>query len=253
MTTHRRKHDRHTPRGWFSLFIRMGGWLAIIAAGVLFVLTLISATQLFLADQLDRQGRFARAVVLEKTIRQSRDADGDTQTSYFVTFKFKATGGGREVERQVGAAYFDEVETEDEVQIRYLRSDPEVIEHEMGSYRRTGNAFRWVALLFGVAGLFALWRFGGEANRAILTRRDGEKRLAQVTAILEANVEVNGRRQARLQWREEDGQTGESLMRDVWKLSRLYKAGDTVVVFRLGDECVWEGDVGPPKREMPGA
>lgn len=248
--TYRRKHDRHAPRSWLSLFIRLGGWASIALGVVLMVLTLFSVTQLSLADQLDRSGKFTRAVIVDKTTKVTTDSDGDTVTSYYVTFQYKATGGGQKVERGVDVSFYRTSEEDDEVVIRYARDNPRVFEYDIGSYRRAGNVLRWVALLFGLGGIFTLWRFGKETNRAILARRDGEKRLAKVIGIAETSVEVNGRRQARLAWREDDGQTGESLMRDIGALSRLYKAGDPIVVFRLGDDCFWEGDVGPPRREV---
>ena len=111
-------------------------------------------------------------------------------------------------------------------------------------------ALRWVGLLFGIGGLITLWLFGKKANRAVLARRDGEKRFAEVVGIEDTNVKVNDNRQARLLWREEDGQEGKSFMRNRSELSRLYAAGDEIVVFRLGEDAFWEGDVGPPAREI---
>ena len=245
-----RKHDRTRPRSWFSLFIRMGGWSCFIFGLFLFIFSMISAGQLMIADQLDREGRFTTAVVMDKLISVTTDSDGDEETEYLVTFRYKAQGGGREIQRDTDSDFFHQVSLDDEVPVRYLDDDPTVIEYNIGEYRRGGVAVRWISLIIGIAGLYALWRFGSEANAMILARRDGEKRLAQVTGILETGVEVNDRHQARLTWRESDGRTGKSLMHDRAKLSRLYHAGDEVVVFRLGDQAFWEGDVGPPKREM---
>ena len=72
-----------------------------------------------------------------------------------------------------------------------------------------------------------------------------------MTGVRETRLKINGRRQARLEWREDDGQIGRSLMRDATELRR-YQTGDPVVVFRLGRHCYWEGDVGPPRREVEG-
>ncbi len=246
---YRRRHDRHTPRGWFNLFIRLGGWASLIFGVALVVLTLISATQLYLADRLDRDGRFAQAAVVDKRIAVSTDSDGDTDTDYFVTFRFKTSAGGHQVEDEVSGAFYDRVGIDDEHVIRYLASDPDIIESDIGSYRRGGNVLRLLGLVMGIGGLATLWLFGRQTNRAILARRDGERRLAEVVAIAETNVRVNKRRQGRLVWREPDGRVGESLMRDYGELGRLYKGGDEIVVFRLGDEAWWEGDVGPPARE----
>lgn len=247
-----RKHDRAYPRGWLSLFLRLGGWSALVFGAVLLVLTFISAVNLAIADRMDTEGRFASAGVVAKRITQSTDSDGDTTYSYYVTFRFKTPEGGHEVERNVGRAYYYDAEIGDERIIRYLQSEPDRIEHDIGAYRRGGVILRWVALFFGLAGLFMLWRYGSEANRAILARRDGEKRVAVITAIRNTNFKVNNRRQGRLEWREEDGRTGRSLMRNAEELHRLYDAGDKITVFRRGRHAVWEGDVGPPRREVEG-
>ncbi len=246
-----RKHDRHAPRPWFNLFLRMGGWASLIFGVVLVVVTLIATTQLFVADRLDRDGRFTQAVVMDKRFSVSVDSDGDESITYYATFRFKTSeAGGQEHERSVGGGFYYENEIGDDVTVRYVRGDPDTFEHEIGQYRRAGNVLRWVGLLFGIAGLYTLWRFGNQTNDAIRARRFGEKRMAEVTGIVDTNVKVNDHRQARLTWREEDGQVGQSLMRDRGELSNLYRAGDKVVVFRLDEKAFWEGDVGPPAREM---
>lgn len=251
MARYRRRHDRHHPRGWWSLFLRLGGWASLVLAAALLVLTAFSATTLFLADRLDREGALAWAVVTDKRVQVRTDSDGDTAHDHYATFTFKARGaGGRTVEAPVGRAFFDAVEPGDERPIRYLLRDPDRIEVNIGGYRRTGLVLRWIGLGFGLAGLAALWAFGSQANRAVKVRRDGEKRHAEVAGVRGLSVSVNGRRQGRLMWREADGQLGESLMRSEHWLRERYAPGDRIVVFRLGRHAFWEGDVGPPQREM---
>ena len=247
-----RKHDRNRPRSWWSLFIRLGGWGSLILGVFLVIFTLLSWGQLVIADRLDADGRHTLAAVIDKRMVEVTDSDGDTDRSYYVTFRFKTALGGRDVERDADSSYFNEVTVGDKVPVRYLLDDPDVVEYDVGQYRRGGVFVRWLGLFIGLGGLYTLWRFGSQTNAAILARRDGEKRFADVIGITELNVEINGRRQGRLMWREPDGQTGESLMHSVTKLSNLYKSGDKIVVFRLGDDAFWEGDVGPPKREVDG-
>jgi hypothetical protein len=251
MTPHTRRHDRDRPRSWLSLFIRLGGWAAIVLGCVLVLLTLISATQLMIADRLDREGTFAQAVILSSRVEVTTDSDGDQSRSYYATFRFKdARLGGQALERSVSQSFYHRAAEGDELTIRYLRSDPSTFEYEIGQYRQQGNVLRWVGLGIGLAGLFVLWRVGRQANAALIARKRGEKRFARVVGITETSFSVNNRRQARLSWREEDGQEGESLMHDLAKLSEMYRAGDPIVVFRLGDRAYWEGDVGPPWREV---
>jgi len=247
---HRRKHDRHRPRGWFSLYLRLGGWVALIFGGALFVLTLFSAGFDFAADQVDRAGNFTTGAVVSKRVELVAQDVGEGIPQYFVTFAYKTSDGGQVAEAWVSEGYYHGADPGDEAKIRYLVAEPGTIEWDLSSYRDTAGVLRWVGLGLGVLGLAALWFFGQRANRAILARRDGDKRFGEVVGIQELNVQVNNRRQGRLMWREEDGQMGESLMRDLNELGRLYKAGDRIVVFRLGNEAYWEGDVGPPKREV---
>jgi hypothetical protein len=248
---HRRKHDRHYPRGWFNLFLRLGGWVCLVAGVALLALTGISASRLYMADRLDAGGGYSAAVVTDKRYEQSTDSDGDTSTTYYVTFTYKGgSAGGQTVETTVGSGFYDDVMPQDRRVIRYLRDDPRVIEYEPGRYRRIGNTLRYIGLAVGLLGLAALWMLGQQTNRAIKARRDGDRRIAVVIDIRDTNVEVNDRPQARLVWREDDGKTGQSLMRGEAELRRLYAPGDKIVVFRLGRHAFWEGDVGPPRREV---
>lgn len=247
MTRYRRRHDRHTPRTWWSLFLRLGGWTALLTGAALVAVTWFSAGALYLADTLDREGAPAYATVSTKRA----DADSSAGATHYVSFTFKVRGEpGRTVETEVDRAYFEAVEPGDERLIRYLLADPDRVEVDTSRYRRTGNALRWIGLAVGLAGLGALYGFGHAANRAIKVRRHGEKRYAEVTGIRESRLRIGGGRQGRLTWREPDGQVGESLVRSAAWLRETYRPGDQIVVFRLGSHAFWEGDVGPPKGEV---
>ncbi len=254
MARYRRRHDRHQPRTWFSLFVTFGGWAALGIGALVVVITLFSAGALGLAARFDRDGALAYAVVSDKRMTQTTDSKGNVTRDYFVVFAFKVRGGtGQRVETEVPAAYFHGVDEGEERPIRYLRSDPTTVESDIGYYRRTGLWLRWLGLVLGLAGLAALWRFGARANRAVKVRRDGEKRYARVTGIREVKLLVKGAPQGRLVWREEDGQVGESLLHNAEWLRGRYAPGEPVVVFRHGRHAFWEGDVGPPKREVAGS
>ncbi len=240
MTDYVRRHPRHLPRSWWSLFLRFGGWTALVCGALLVVTTLFSAGALHLADRLDRAGALANAVVTGK-----RTA-GET---HLVTFTFKASGGpGRTVETEVSRAYYNGVREGAERPVRYLVEDPDWIEEDLSRHRRIGVLLRWSGLVLGLTGLAMLWRFGQAANLAVRVRRDGERHLAKVTALRPAGSRV-GPPQGLLEWREPGGQTGASLPRDMDWLRARYAPGDTIAVFRLGRHAFWEGDVGPPRRE----
>jgi len=235
---YRRRHDRDHPRGWLSLFARFGGGLAMLAGAALVVLTLFSASALMLADRIDRDGRHAWGAVVAKRVEGDR---------YLVSFAYKTSAGGQVAEAEVDAAVYDAAQVDDPHVLRYMRADPGQIALGGEDYRARGVLLRNIGLALGVMGLAMLWFGGTRANRAIKARRDGEKRFAVITAIRE----VPGRQdKGHLIWREEDGLTGQSLPRAMDALLEAYDAGDRIVVFRLGGYAVWEGDVGPPWREM---
>jgi len=247
--SYRRKHDRTHPRGWFSLFLRLGGWVCLVAAAGLLLLTLFSEISLRLADRLDAEAGYAWATITGKTAL----GDADDPDSYLVSFTYKRRGqGGLTAQAEVSEAFFSGARVGDERAIRYVLDDPGQIELEPGQHRRAGRILRYAALGLGLIGLIALWRLGQQTNRAILARRQGDKRLAKVTAIRDAGVEVNDAPMGRLVWLEPDGMTGESLMRGLDELRGTYRIGDEIVVFRRGRDAVWEGDVGPPWREVGG-
>ena len=242
---YRRKHDRHVPRGWFGLFLRLGGWVCLLAGAGLLILTFVSAISLRVADRLDAEAGYAVATITGKSLI----GDADAPEAWRVTFTYKTEAGGRTAEAEVSTGFYQSARIGAEVPVRYLRADPGAVVLEPAQNHAAGILLRYSALGLGLVGLVTLWLFGAQANAAILARRDGEKRMARVVAIKPTGVKVNERAQGRLTWREEDGQTGESLMRAAADLKRLYKPGDTVVVFRRRGKAYWEGDVGPPARE----
>ncbi len=246
---YRRRHDRTHPRGWFNLFLRLGGWVCLLAGAGLLVLTFVSAIALRVADRIDAKAGYAVATITGKSVL----GDRENPEARMVTFTYKTPlRGGQTAETKVDADFFARVTVGSEYPIRYLKDDPSRVEMEPVQSRRAGAVLRWIAFALGLLGLYALWRFGSQTNAAILARRDGEKRLAKVVAVNPTGVEINGRPQGRILWREDDGQAGESLMRDLGRLKQHYDPGDSIVVFRRGKDAVWEGDVGPPRREVVG-
>ncbi|MDF0597034.1 DUF3592 domain-containing protein [Psychromarinibacter halotolerans] len=245
MTTYRRRHHRTEPRSWFSLFLRFGGWAAIVLAVALLVTTLFSAGALFLADRIDRDGALAYATVTDKR------AEGETR---FVTFTFKARGGGGRTETvTVDPSYYDSLAEGDERPVRYDPETPGAVETDLGFYARIGARLRWGALVLGLLGLAALWAVGQRANRAIKVRRDGDRRMADVMGVRDLRLRIGGAQQGRLTWREPDGRTGESFPHDADWLRKTYGPGDQIVVFRLGRHACWEGDVGPSRQDTESA
>ncbi|MEM9474809.1 MAG: DUF3592 domain-containing protein [Pseudomonadota bacterium] len=248
-----RKHDRETPRSWFSLFIRLGGWVSLIAAAVMILVGGLALGYARSAMLFDRDGVVTQAEILHRRVEVSRDSDGDEQRSYYVRFLFDTpTGQTVNRDRSVPRGVYDETIVGEPRDIRYLPYAPERFEHTIGANAANGRTARLIGWIVGAVGLGTLWYVGMKTNRAILARRDGEAVVAEITQMQRLKIEVNDRPQARLHWRLPDGAEGKSLMRDASKLT-AYSPGDTITVFRRGHEMWWEGDVGPRAEDAWGA
>lgn len=240
-----RKHDRDKPRGWFGLFFRLGGWVALIAALVMMVVAGLMVGYARSAMLFERDGVTTQAEVVHKQLKIRYDSDGDEQRTYLVRFFFDTpTMETVSAERSVSRSVYDDVTVGEPRDIRYLPYDPERFEHIVGSNAANGRIARIVGWIVGAVGLGAMWFVGLKTNRAILTRRYGEIEVAEVTEVRRLNVQINRRQQGRLRWRLPDGAEGQSLMRDANDLV-MYDTGDRITVFRKGGSMWWEGDVGP--------
>lgn len=239
-----RKHDRDEPRGWFSLFFRLGGWLALIAALVMLVVAGLMVGYARSAMLFERDGVVTQANILQRRVEVEYD-DGKAKRTYFVRFFFDTpTMYTVDVERRVPLSVYEAAIVGEPRDIRYLPDEPERFEHTVGMNAHNGQTARYVGWVVGAIGLGALWHVGMKTNRAILARRDGEELVAEVTQIQRLNVQVNKRQQGRLHWQLPDGTTGRSLMRDANALA-THSPGDKITVFRRGLDQWWEGDVGP--------
>lgn len=240
-----RKHHRDTPRGWFSLFIRLGGWVSLIAALAMLVVGGLMLGYARSAMLFDRDGVITQAEILHKRIDYTYDDDGEKQRIYYLRFFFDTpTMQTVNRERRVPWSVYGAVTVGEPRDIRYLPYEPERFEHTVGANAANGRIARLIGWAVGAFGLGTLWYFGSQTNRAILARRDGEELVAEVIKVRRLQVEVNDRAQGRLQWRLPDGAEGQSLMRDYEALT-VYRVGDKITVFRQGAEMWWDGDVGP--------
>lgn len=246
-----RKHDRDLPRGWFNLFIRLGGWSALIAGLVVMIVFGITLANENAAAEFAKDGRTTDATVIGRRVEQSTDSDGDTTYTYYIEFRFQTRAGETmTVERTVAKKFYANAGRGDMREIRYLASDPSRIEYYVGEKAYRTRVGLWIGGIVGTIGLAGLAFAGDRTNRAILARRDGENQVARVSEVKRLKVEVNDRVQGRLHWTGPDGLNGRSLMRDYVDLSR-YSPGDQITVFRRGKDVWWEGDVGPKRTDLP--
>ncbi|MEO0991788.1 MAG: DUF3592 domain-containing protein, partial [Pseudomonadota bacterium] len=195
------------------------------------------------ATRYDREGIQAEAEILDTWARVTENTDGGTTTTHYIRFLFRVRGDRHEVERSVSRAYFSRVSDGDVVPIRYLESDPDRFEYEVGTNSRWANRLWFATLLPLGLGLGTHLWFRSATRQAIRVREEGERMVAVITEIRATGVAVNDERNMRLIWRTADGAVGQSLMHGENKLER-YAPGGRVTVFRKGATMWWEGDVG---------
>lgn len=232
------------PPSLFRLFLRMGGWFVILLGVILLVLSLVGQSVLNTVKRFEEEGRVAQAVVVDKYIRESRDSDGDRKVTRYLTLRFETARAEQiEVSKSVGSKRYRDTGIGTEVEILYLASAPSTTELDRGSHRRGSVILQLVSLVAGLVWLALLWRIGGWAVSAVRARRYGALEDVEVVQVLKTNVKINKRPRYRLQWRDGQGQLGESLMHPPGKLD-AYSQGDRIQVYRGIKFMWWTGDVG---------
>ncbi|MCA0954250.1 DUF3592 domain-containing protein [Mameliella alba] len=236
------------PVSIFRLFWRMGGWITLIFIALLLVLTLISHTTLNLANRFDQEGRETAADIVDKRREVTTDSDGDREVTYYFDLRFETHEGERVVvSRSVGSSLYHRHEIGERLPIWYLQSDPERTELNRGENRTTSIVTRWIALVFGLGALVAMWIPGRWAVAAVRARRYGARETAHVTGMKATNYRVNNKYRYRLTWKEASGRQGESLAYKEHQLEP-YRPGQEIVVYQGIKRAWWSGDIG----ERPG-
>lgn len=232
--------NRTEPRGWFDLFFAHHGWLAMIAAALLFVLTLVSAYQYRLASAFADHGEKIMAEVVDKDIRK-----GDDSVSYYLTFRYTPKGSAYGIKHKVGERYFDRHPLGSMAEIYYLPNQPHMIQTHPFEIYNDAVVYQIMAAISGIAACGVLMFSGNCANSAVKARRYGLREAATVTRI-EVVQDSDGKptNQRRLVWRDSTGRFGTSLKHDLIYLKN-WSPGDDINVFRGPRQSWWEGDVGP--------
>lgn len=226
------------------LFLKMGGWFPLIIALPLLVVTLIGQLSHNTAQRFEEEGLSATAEVLSKFYTESTDSDGDTTRTYWFTLSF--TTQSKQViitKRSVNSSEYRSAKMGDELEILYLRSDPEVTEVTHGSHAYGAKVAQIILLVIGVIWLGLLWVTGRWTVEALRARRYGSREEAVVQEIHKTNVRVNNRPRYRLIWTDSNGKEGKSLMRK-WADVDQFQRGDRIVIYQGLKRSWWVGDIG---------
>lgn len=242
------RHNRKSPRGWFSLFLAAGGVWAILATCVLLCATGLSIFALNTGRAFDERGVTVMATIVSK--RETRSGDSK---AYHVTLAYPVSGRVITANRKVKRGFYNRVKEGSETEIRYLYGDPRQFEHYVGERRDTSQHYQFAAGVAGLIGLGLLWVYGMRANRGVLARRWGHRTTATIERFVERKNSGRPIGKGYMIWRLADGRRGESLDRNIRELERLGAGTQIIVYVRKGDSW-WEGDVGPrvyPDSRLP--
>lgn len=236
------------PVPLWRLFLRMGGWFAVLFAVISLVLALISSNRSAIGQRFEAEAREAEAVITERFTTTSRDSDGKRTTYYNFRLRF-ATSDGASVttRRRVSRNIYNSVREGDSLPVWYLPDRPGDV--ALSRDEKTSEAFtlQLFSLFFGVLALGGLWYSGGHAVAAVRARRHGKREVAAVTGIKRTNTRINKKYRYRLTWREADGREGESLMYPREAIEGIPE-GSEITVYQGLKRAWWAGDVG----ERPG-
>lgn len=217
----------------------MRGWLALIAAVVLLVLTFVSVKFYRDAQRLEENGLWTKATIIDRWINY-----GDESDSYHARFFYEVPGVSYKQDRNVGSSYYREHHVGEVVDIKYWSVDPSLFEFKEGQMHTSARWIQIAALVTGIAGCGLLWYAGSRANSAVLSRRRGERTTATIMDFIERKNSGKPTGRGYMKLETEDGKRGESLDHDINKLLALGR-GNRVVVYVRGNDVWWEGDVGP--------
>ena len=238
-------HALDEPRPWIAIFFEKKGWIAIIAAAVMLVTSLMAGNRYRVADEFERSGVWTDGSVISKRIDTSGDSD-----SYHITVSFKPKARAQQsVEHKVSRSEYGKISVGSTKRLRYLPSTPRKTELTAGDTQRSGWVAQVVALVAGCVGLGTLWFVGSATNRAVKARRHGNLQIATVTGFKEHESSGTPTGKGYMIWKLGNGKRGESLSQDIKPLRRIGVGGKINVYVRDGDSY-WEGDVGPrPERK----
>lgn len=163
---------------WFTrLFIRCGGWIALIPLIIGLTSTLSAITLTRNAAMLAQHGIPATATVMAKRIAEgSHTGTPERQRpsdSYYITLRFTPDNAAEiSVEHQVRAAFYHILDVGRTFQIRYLPDNPDIRELYEGELTSWSGSTQIVGLTFAVFGFAACIWVAKTAIRAMRAREN---------------------------------------------------------------------------------
>ena len=168
----------------------------------------------------------------------------DTCTDYNLSFDFEAAGVMTSRTTTVSEATYRSLSLKGAIRVRYVKSDPRLIEVEPGSTLIGGVGLALITLAFLGFGVWGLGAGLRKATRMIRLRETGVPQQVTVLAQVDAKTRINGRAMWRITWADAAGLAGKSRL---YRQSDLPAPGTQITVYAdpAGKlPSVWEGDCG---------
>ena len=230
------------PVTWFSLFLRLSGWWALILGAVCLGATLFSVYDYQLAARFDRDGIMVPVTVSRVWVTTSHTKHG-TQRHYHGTLEYSVAGQHFLRDEGLSEAEYYRFTTDPRQQMRILADSPAEVETTLGETLGTAHFVQWVALGFGLGALGLGYWFGQEAAAMVLARRLGQAATVPVIGLVETKRKGKPPLRGRLKWIGPTGTEELSLTHDL-TLLRDIPVGSKIEVYIRKGRSFWVQDVG---------
>lgn len=244
-----------TSPGRFSLLWRFPGWIWLIftVAGCIMI---IAALVGFRNNaRLGSEGIETTAVVTDMR-KRTKYSDGKRRTTHKLTYEFETRDGAQISDSaSVSANTYRQAKIGAEVRVVYWPKDPNLNAISSDNAQQTPWFFGSIGLLFGVFGGVGGARYARKAMTCFYLREHGLKMVATVTGHSKTSYSVNKQKLYRLEWRNGEGRTGQSLAVAPKRL-KAFAPGSEITIYvdpNHPDRQVWQGDCGVRKSDTDGA
>ncbi len=170
----------------YGIFLRAGGWIAILFVWLGLIITASGILTLQNAAQLAVEGAETTAQITKRSAHSGgkttmRD-NGPTGTDYFVEYLLNTPNGPLAGKAKVNRAYYYSVSEGGMVSLRYLPQTPEIHELYPDFLKRSGQATTVVGAAFTGLGILITLGFGFIARRGARVLQSGASVQATVLA-----------------------------------------------------------------------
>jgi len=172
-----------------NVFLRMGGWAALIVAGIGVILLLIGGNDVEKGEVLLANGTSATATITRKSVQSNRRQNGGTSHTYSIEFEFPTARGTQSEKSVVDPRFFDAHPNGGQFTVFFLPEDPSAFEVSTGSTLSLGKTIRFFGIFALVAGIGATAYLTIRARRAFGLLSNGTQVEAKIYEVIHTKNE----------------------------------------------------------------